>query len=71
MHFFNFPLEVPLPRHRISCGVTLALLCGLMSAAPSAFAQETGRAGVPDSWRSAEFNRDWGLAAINAHYAYA
>lgn len=32
---------------------------------------ETGVAGDPDSWRSDEFEQDWGLAAINAHYAYA
>ncbi|EMF6668126.1 autotransporter outer membrane beta-barrel domain-containing protein [Serratia marcescens] len=32
---------------------------------------EAGRAGVPISWMSGEFNRQWGLAAINAQDAYA
>ncbi|MFV7425482.1 S8 family peptidase, partial [Stenotrophomonas geniculata] len=30
-----------------------------------------GVAGNPDSWKTPEFNADWGLGAMNAHYAYA
>ncbi|WMJ70604.1 autotransporter domain-containing protein [Stenotrophomonas sp. 24(2023)] len=30
-----------------------------------------GNPGDPASWRSTEFNTDWGLGAINADYAYA
>ncbi|HHQ6627918.1 TPA: S8 family serine peptidase [Serratia fonticola] len=42
----------------------------------SAFANEAGysevgRTGVPISWMSGEFNRQWGLAAINVQNAYA
>ena len=32
---------------------------------------EPGRRGVPESWRSPEFNSQWGLASIKAEYAYA
>jgi subtilase-type serine protease len=39
--------------------------------AAQASAIEARGIGLPDSWKSAEFNRDWGLAAINAHHAYA
>lgn len=30
-----------------------------------------GRLGAPDSWKTAEFNRQWGLEAISAEFAYA
>ncbi|MHC1678885.1 S8 family peptidase, partial [Stenotrophomonas maltophilia] len=30
-----------------------------------------GAAGNPDSWKTEEFNSDWGLGAMNAQYAYA
>ncbi|HAT3850619.1 TPA: autotransporter outer membrane beta-barrel domain-containing protein [Serratia marcescens] len=33
--------------------------------------QELARPGVPDSWLTPEFSRQWGLEAINAQYAYA
>ncbi|MDX7987343.1 autotransporter outer membrane beta-barrel domain-containing protein, partial [Xenorhabdus sp. 12] len=33
--------------------------------------QEQGKKNLPDSWLSEEFNHQWGLAAIGAHYAYA
>jgi subtilase-type serine protease len=51
----------------------LALLCALASVgtAQAALYVENGRAGDPNSWRSAEFNADWGLGAINAQDAYA
>jgi subtilase-type serine protease len=51
----------------------LALLCALASigTAQAAPYVENGKAGDPNSWRSAEFNADWGLGAINAQEAYA
>ncbi|MCS3408712.1 autotransporter outer membrane beta-barrel domain-containing protein [Serratia sp. AKBS12] len=33
--------------------------------------RETAQAGVPDSWRSMEFTKQWGLEAIGAQHAYA
>lgn len=30
-----------------------------------------GAVGSPDSWKTPEFNADWGLGAMNAHHAYA
>ncbi|MDX7998494.1 autotransporter outer membrane beta-barrel domain-containing protein [Xenorhabdus sp. Reich] len=33
--------------------------------------QEQGKKNSPGSWLSEEFNHQWGLAAIGAHYAYA
>ena len=32
---------------------------------------ENGKAGDPASWRSSEFNAEWGLGAIHADQAYA
>ncbi|MGW8466622.1 autotransporter domain-containing protein [Pseudomonas sp. CLCA07] len=52
---------------------TLTVLCALATLG-TAHAEpyvENGRAGDPNSWRSAEFNADWGLGAINAQEAYA
>ncbi|KAA0987163.1 autotransporter serine protease [Pseudomonas sp. ANT_J28] len=51
----------------------LALLCALatLGTAQAAPYVENGRAGDPDSWRSTEFNADWGLGAVNAQEAYA
>ncbi|MEI2453615.1 autotransporter domain-containing protein [Lysobacter firmicutimachus] len=52
--------------------LSLAIVGGLLAAAAPAAAQSAmGQIGNPDSWRSAEFEADWGLAAINAQYAYA
>ncbi|SDB54811.1 subtilase-type serine protease [Pseudomonas sp. NFACC23-1] len=50
-----------------------AMLCALatLGAAQAAPYVEGGRAGNPDSWRSSEFNAEWGLGAINAQQAYA
>lgn len=49
------------------------MLCGLASlgtvqAAPYV---ETGKLGDPASWRSAEYQRDWGLGRMQADQAYA
>ncbi|MBK5396030.1 autotransporter domain-containing protein [Pseudomonas sp. TH39(2020)] len=51
----------------------LALLCALatLGTAQAAPYVENGRAGDPNSWRSTEFNADWGLGAVNAQEAYA
>ena len=51
----------------------LAMLCALatLGTAQAAPYVENGRAGDPNSWRSAEFNADWGLGAVNAQEAYA
>ncbi|MCD4529417.1 MULTISPECIES: autotransporter serine protease [Pseudomonas] len=49
------------------------MLCALatLGTAQAAPYVESGRAGNPDSWRSSEFNAEWGLGAINAQQAYA
>ncbi|MBC8054945.1 MAG: autotransporter domain-containing protein, partial [Rhizobiales bacterium] len=54
----------------------LALLLLTCFASQQALAIDTypgdpGTLGVPESWRTAEFLRDWGLRAIGAEYAYA
>lgn len=52
--------------------LSLAILGGLLAVSATAAAQSAnGQVGNPDSWRSDEFNADWGLGAINAQYAYA
>jgi len=59
-------------RARLPLGIATALLfAALPGIQPEAAAQEAGRIGMPDSWKSAEFKRDWGLEAVNAHHAYA
>ncbi|SFN97256.1 autotransporter domain-containing protein [Xenorhabdus japonica] len=52
----------------------MTLFFGLLPASASMAAieyQEKGKKNSPDSWLSDEFNHQWGLAAIGAHYAYA
>lgn len=52
--------------------LSIAILGGLLAVSSAVSAQSNnGQIGNPDSWRSDEFNADWGLAAINAQYAYA
>lgn len=54
--------------------MSVGTLLLLISSAPgSALAQylETGTLGDPASWRSAEFQRDWGLGRMQADQAYA
>lgn len=46
-------------------------LGGLATANAQGASSETGRTGDPASWRTQEFDADWGLAAIRAEYAYA
>lgn len=50
-----------------------AVLCALatLGTAQAAPYVESGRPGDPASWRSAEFDAEWGLGAINAQQAYA
>ncbi|MCF5649758.1 autotransporter domain-containing protein [Pseudomonas syringae] len=56
--------------NRASCGALACYLAtlGVAHAAPYVEAGQTGNAA---SWRSTEFNADWGLGAINADQAYA
>ncbi|MBC3382831.1 autotransporter domain-containing protein [Pseudomonas sp. SWRI179] len=65
----------PRPTGRVFLLKTLnrAMLCALatLGTAQAAPYVEGGRAGEPDSWRSSEFNAEWGLGAINAQQAYA
>ncbi|PHM74232.1 autotransporter domain-containing protein [Xenorhabdus kozodoii] len=52
----------------------MTLVLGLLPASASIALtnyQEQGKKNSPDSWLSDEFNHQWGLAAIGAHYAYA
>lgn len=55
-------------RSALSTAIVAALL---FAGNASAQSQDPGRVGNPDSWKTNEFNADWGLQAINAHYAYA
>ncbi|MBK5418590.1 autotransporter serine protease [Pseudomonas sp. TH31] len=50
-----------------------AVLCALatLGTAHAAPYVENGKPGDPNSWRSAEFQADWGVGAINAQDAYA
>lgn len=61
-------------RSALSKSIAGALLLGAMTPAlaqqASAY-QEQGQIGNPDSWRTEEFQADWGLSAIGAEYAYA
>jgi subtilase-type serine protease len=60
---------------------TIALLTGalMLGVASKALAQvappapyvDPGKLGDPDSWKTDESKSDWGLATINAQYAYA
>lgn len=56
--------------NRASCGA-LACYLATLGVAHAAPYLEAGQAGTAASWRSAEFNADWGLGAINADQAYA
>ncbi|MEB0225788.1 autotransporter domain-containing protein [Pseudomonas sp. 10S4] len=54
----------------VSVGTLLLAVC-IMPAAAQAQYLETGKPGDAASWRSAEFQRDWGLARMQADQAYA
>ncbi|MGP2841212.1 S8 family serine peptidase, partial [Serratia nevei] len=53
---------------RLNALVCCMALAGYAQAAPH---EVNGQAGDPASWRSAEFNANWGLGAIHADEAYA
>ncbi|HJR30343.1 MAG TPA: autotransporter domain-containing protein [Pseudomonas sp.] len=50
---------------------TLLLVISSAPGSAQALYLETGALGDPASWRSAEFQRDWGLARMQADQAYA
>ncbi|RON51925.1 autotransporter serine peptidase EprS [Pseudomonas frederiksbergensis] len=54
----------------ISVGTLLLLVSAIPTAAQAQYL-ETGQPGDAASWRSAEFQRDWGLARMQADQAYA
>lgn len=51
-------------------GLSLFLLVPLKTFSNNTYT-ETAKLGSPDSWLTSEFTNQWGLAAINAQYAYA
>ncbi|EMO0474913.1 autotransporter outer membrane beta-barrel domain-containing protein [Pluralibacter gergoviae] len=55
---------------RLRWGAILVYLAAYGSAHAANYI-EPGRAGDPASWRTPEFNAEWGLSAINADRAYA
>lgn len=57
-------------RARLSV-LAMAVCLGSMGQAGAASYIEQGTAGNPASWRSSEFNAEWGLGAIHADAAYA
>ncbi|MGF6208527.1 autotransporter domain-containing protein [Pseudomonas frederiksbergensis] len=54
----------------ISVGTLLLLVSAIPQAAQAQYL-ETGKPGDAASWRTAEFQRDWGLARMQADHAYA
>ena len=54
----------------MSVGALLLLISSVPGPAQALYL-ETGKPGDPASWRSAEFQRDWGLARMQADQAYA
>lgn len=52
------------------CGLFLFLLVSFRSSATDGYI-EMAKIGSPKSWMTPEFNKQWGLEAIGAHYAYA
>ena len=60
----------PCGNFRLRWGAILVYLAAYASAHAADYI-EPGRAGDPASWRTPEFNAEWGLGAINADRAYA
>ncbi len=56
--------------HRAQWGAMLICLTAIGGAQASSYI-ENGKTGDPASWRSSEFNAEWGLGAIHADQAYA
>ena len=60
----------PLKRTRLAA-MLLASFASHQAMALDTYVGDPGVLGDPASWRTPEFNRDWGLLAIGAEYAYA
>ncbi|MFC0679021.1 autotransporter domain-containing protein [Lysobacter korlensis] len=58
-------------RSTLSAAIASGLALAAVLPASAQSYQDPGRLGDPASWRTAEFQADWGLAAIGAEYAYA
>lgn len=56
--------------HRAQWSAMLICLTAIGGAQAATYI-ENGKAGDPASWRSSEFNAEWGLGAIHADQAYA
>ncbi|WP_411704170.1 autotransporter outer membrane beta-barrel domain-containing protein [Edaphovirga cremea] len=52
------------------CGLFLFVLVSFRALSTDGYT-ETAQTGSPDSWRTNEFNNQWALEYIGAHYAYA
>ncbi|HVK52105.1 MAG TPA: autotransporter domain-containing protein [Pseudoxanthomonas sp.] len=62
---------MPFPKlTRLAAAVAGGLLLAPTLALAQAKYQEVGRIGDTGSWRTPEFQKDWGLAAVGAEYAY-
>lgn len=62
------------PRHLKKTRLAVMVLAAVathQAAAITTYAGDPGMLGNPASWRTAEFNRDWGLLSIGAEFAYA
>ena len=62
------PQHLPLTR---LAGVLLACFAAQPALAIVTYPGDPGTLGNPGSWRTAEFNRDWGLLSMGAEFAYA
>ncbi|RMO85435.1 Membrane protein [Pseudomonas syringae pv. philadelphi] len=68
---FTTPLHHTIRKINRLCRSTLTCSIATVSLAQAAPYVESGQAGSATSWRSAEFNANWGLGAINTDQAYA
>ncbi|CNI69708.1 autotransporter outer membrane beta-barrel domain-containing protein [Yersinia pekkanenii] len=51
------------------CGLFFLVLTSFRAFSADSYT-ETARSGLPDSWMTNEFKKQWGLESIGAHYAY-
>lgn len=63
-------MKVPPFRRNVFCSCLMLLSISCANAQPASY-QDPGKIGDPESWRTGEFNAEWGLAAMKAQYAYA
>lgn len=63
--------SAPQMKHRMKLSAMACCLAVIGSGAQAASYVENGKPGDAASWRSNEFNAEWGLAAIHADSAYA